>query len=141
MGTIDSTKSVLTQSALDALCKRFHIPDVVHPELPVRNDRIRNSPVSKIGLSVFAAAKVFRFEIVPPPWLYSNHRKDPHPTPAEFNADVCNYLADDPAPFRKFLEPFLFFVGISRYYDLDENCYPTFWANDDEGGCSFACVC
>ncbi|GJV91460.1 hypothetical protein Tco_1539273 [Tanacetum coccineum] len=63
-------------------------------------------------------------------------RKDPHPTPAEFNADVCNYLVDNPAPFRKFLEHFLCFVGISRYYDLDENCYLTFWANDDEGGCS-----
>ncbi|GKE19049.1 hypothetical protein Tco_1426626 [Tanacetum coccineum] len=60
-------------------------------------------------------------------------RKDPHPTPAEFNTDVCNYLADNPAPFRKFLKPFLFFVGISRYYDLDENCSPTFWAIDDEG--------
>ncbi|GKB09366.1 hypothetical protein Tco_0837678 [Tanacetum coccineum] len=23
-------------------------------------------------------------------------------------------------------------VGISRYYDLDENCYPAFWADDDE---------
>ncbi|GJV17539.1 hypothetical protein Tco_1362862 [Tanacetum coccineum] len=28
----------------------FHIPDVVHPELPSRNDRIRNSPVGKIGV-------------------------------------------------------------------------------------------
>ncbi|GJS63312.1 hypothetical protein Tco_0677876 [Tanacetum coccineum] len=51
-------------------------------------------------------------------------RKDPHSTPAEFNADVCNYLADNPAPFRKLSEPFLCFVGISRYHDLDENCYP-----------------
>ncbi|GKF85398.1 hypothetical protein Tco_0253225, partial [Tanacetum coccineum] len=46
----------------------------------------------------------------------------------------------NPAQFRKFPDPFLCFVGINRYYDLDENCYPTFWANDDEGGCSFACV-
>ncbi|GJY53711.1 hypothetical protein Tco_0445375 [Tanacetum coccineum] len=44
MGTIDSTKSILTQSALDALCEKFHIPDTVHPELPGPNDRIRNSP-------------------------------------------------------------------------------------------------
>ncbi|GJQ97573.1 ribonuclease H-like domain-containing protein, partial [Tanacetum coccineum] len=43
-------KSVLTQSTLDALCERFHIPDVVHPELPGHNDRIRNSPVGKIGV-------------------------------------------------------------------------------------------
>ncbi|GJY76893.1 hypothetical protein Tco_0482009 [Tanacetum coccineum] len=41
-------------------------------------------------------------------------RKDPHPTTAEFNVDVCNYLADNPASFRKFLESFLCFVGISR---------------------------
>ncbi|GKC54986.1 hypothetical protein Tco_1077731 [Tanacetum coccineum] len=72
MGTIDSMKSVLTQSALDALCERFHIPDVVHPELPGRNDRIRNSPVDILAyfqinlsqLSVIAAAKVFHFEIL-----------------------------------------------------------------------------
>ncbi|GJT00161.1 gypsy type transposase [Tanacetum coccineum] len=195
MGTIDSMKSVLTESALDALCERFHIHDVVHPELPGRYDRIRNSPVGKIGvysrffdfanyriplsqfvvdilayfqinlsqLSVIAAAKVSHFEIlcrvhgfVPTvdslknwndhffwvdgsifPLIVTWHsdktlRKDPHPTPIEFNADVCNYLADNHAPFRKLLEPFLCFVGISRYYDLDENCYPTFWANVDE---------
>ncbi|GJV79491.1 hypothetical protein Tco_1515361 [Tanacetum coccineum] len=85
MGTIDSMKSVLTQSALDALCEKFHIPDVVHPELPGRNDRIRNSPAGKIG-------------------VYS----------------------------RKFLKSSLCFIGISRYYDVDENCNPTFWANDDD---------
>ncbi|GJS89958.1 hypothetical protein Tco_0772594 [Tanacetum coccineum] len=59
-------------------------------------------------------------------------RKDPHPTPDEFDVNACDYLADNRAPFRKLLEPFLCFVGISRYYDLDENYYPTFWANDDE---------
>ncbi|GKA92632.1 hypothetical protein Tco_0814557 [Tanacetum coccineum] len=47
MVTIDNMKSVLTQSTLDALCERFHIPDVVHPELPGHNDRIRNSPVGQ----------------------------------------------------------------------------------------------
>ncbi|GKC48565.1 hypothetical protein Tco_1071310 [Tanacetum coccineum] len=67
------------------------------------------------------------------PW-HSNKmlRKDPHLTPAEFNADVCDFLANNLAPFRKFLEPFLCFVGISRYYDLDKNCYPTFWTDDEE---------
>nr|GEU68651.1 hypothetical protein [Tanacetum cinerariifolium] len=44
MGTIDSIKSILTQSALDALYEKYHIPDNVHPELPGPNDRIRNSP-------------------------------------------------------------------------------------------------
>nr|GEW22384.1 hypothetical protein [Tanacetum cinerariifolium] len=37
--------SQVKQSALDALCERFHIPDVVHPELPGHNDKILNSPV------------------------------------------------------------------------------------------------
>ncbi|GKC66613.1 hypothetical protein Tco_1099211, partial [Tanacetum coccineum] len=33
-GTIDSMKSVFTQSALDALCEKYYIPDVAHPQLP-----------------------------------------------------------------------------------------------------------
>ncbi|GJT07006.1 hypothetical protein Tco_0841468 [Tanacetum coccineum] len=172
MGTIDSIKSVLTQSALDALCERFHIPDVVHPELPGRNDMILNSPAGKISLSVIAAAKVSHFEIlcrvhgfVPTignfrRWIplsslltWNDHffwvdsavfplniplhrsnslQKDPHPTLAEFNADVCNFISDNPAPFWKLPKPFLCFIGISRYYDLDENCYPTFWDDEDQ---------
>ncbi|GJW70146.1 hypothetical protein Tco_0127063 [Tanacetum coccineum] len=62
----------------------------------------------------------------------SNTGPDPPPAPAEFNANVCNYLADNPAPFKKFPEAFLCFVGISRYYELDDNCYPTFFTDDDE---------
>ncbi|GKD85447.1 hypothetical protein Tco_1356601, partial [Tanacetum coccineum] len=50
MCSIDDIKSILTQSALDALCEKFHIPDIVHPELPGRNDRIRNSLTGKIGV-------------------------------------------------------------------------------------------
>ncbi|GJY26046.1 hypothetical protein Tco_0400772 [Tanacetum coccineum] len=50
MGTIDSIRSVLTQSALDALCEKYYIPDVVHPELPAPNSRIRHGPVGKIGI-------------------------------------------------------------------------------------------
>ncbi|GJV71193.1 hypothetical protein Tco_1491188 [Tanacetum coccineum] len=46
-GTIDSVKSILTQSALDALCEKYYILDVVHPELLGRNDRIRNSPIGE----------------------------------------------------------------------------------------------
>nr|GEW04334.1 transposase (putative), gypsy type [Tanacetum cinerariifolium] len=177
MGTIDSIKSVLTQSALDALCERFHIPGVVHPELPGRNDKILNSHAGKIGvysrfsdfsnyrvplsqflvdvldyfqinlsqLSVIAAAMVSYFEIlcrvhgfVPTVGNFRSKslRKDTHLMPVEFNADVCNFLADNPAPFRKLSEPFLWFIGISRYYDLDENCYPTFWDDEDQGGFS-----
>ncbi|GKC99974.1 hypothetical protein Tco_1170249 [Tanacetum coccineum] len=221
-------KYILTQSALDALCKKFHIPDTVHPKLPGPNDRIRNSPIGKISvysrffdflndriplsqflidvigyfrinlsqLSVIAAAKIPHFEIlcriydfIPTvrnfrrfyinsknkgwisfskrsdtgpvcytkplysfknwndhlfwvdafvfplsvPWHHNKTlRKDPPPTPAKFNVKMCDYLVDNPSPFRKLLEP-LCFVGISRYYELDENCYPTFWTDDDEG--------
>ncbi|GJR42663.1 hypothetical protein Tco_1310766 [Tanacetum coccineum] len=145
--------------AKDALCEKFHIPNTVHPELPGHNDRIRSSPTDILQyfqfnlsqLSFIAAAKVSHFEILcrvhgivstvvdasvfplVVPW-HSNKmlRKDPHPTPAEFNADVCDFHANNLAQFRKFLEPFLCFVGISRYYDLDENCYPTFWTDDEE---------
>ncbi|GKC99693.1 hypothetical protein Tco_1169968 [Tanacetum coccineum] len=134
MGTIDSMKSILTQSALDVLCEKFHIPDTVHPELPGRNDRIHNSPTIK-SLSVIAVTKVDAsiFPLVFPWHTNKTLRKDPHPTPIEFNADLCEYLANNPAPFRKFSEPFL---CLSRYYDLDENCYSTFWTDDDEGGCA-----
>nr|GEW56445.1 putative transposase (putative), gypsy type [Tanacetum cinerariifolium] len=52
MGTIDDMKSALTQSALDALCEKFHIPRIVHPELPRRNHRIRNSPTGKIPVHI-----------------------------------------------------------------------------------------
>nr|GEV28806.1 hypothetical protein [Tanacetum cinerariifolium] len=54
-GTINSLKYVLTQSALDALCEKYYIIDVVHPQLPGRNDRIQNSSI---------AAKVSHFEIL-----------------------------------------------------------------------------
>ncbi|GJV59951.1 zf-CCHC domain-containing protein [Tanacetum coccineum] len=64
MGTVDSVKSILTQSALDALCEKCYIPDAVHLELPDRNDRIRNSLTGKIGLSAIAVAKVSHFEIL-----------------------------------------------------------------------------
>nr|GEW85246.1 hypothetical protein [Tanacetum cinerariifolium] len=53
MGSIDDIKSILTQSALNALCENFHIHDTVHPELPGRNDRIRNSPTGKIDMDFF----------------------------------------------------------------------------------------
>ncbi|GJT26685.1 hypothetical protein Tco_0906960 [Tanacetum coccineum] len=147
MGTIDSIKSILTQSALDALCEKYHIPNTVHPELPGPNARIRNSPTSKIGiysrffdfanyripLSQFLVdvdSSVFPFVVL---WHTNKTlRKDPHPTPNEFDANVCDYLADNPAPFRKLPEPFLCFVGISRYYDLDKTYYPTFWDDEDE---------
>ncbi|GKB81751.1 hypothetical protein Tco_0948646 [Tanacetum coccineum] len=38
------------------------------------------------------------------------------------------------------LKLFKFTYQESRYYDLDENCYPTFWANDDEEMFLFAFI-
>ncbi|GJW68428.1 hypothetical protein Tco_0122852 [Tanacetum coccineum] len=224
------TLLIKNRNTLRAYTKCRNIPPTVHPKLPGRNSRIRNSLAGKIGvytrffdfanyripisqflvdilgyfqinlsqLSVIVAAKVSHFEIlyrvhgfVPivgnfrrfyinsknkgwksfskcsenapvfyirpldplkhcndhlfwvdafvfplaAPWHNSKTlSKDPHPTPDEFDANVCDYLADNRAPFRKRLEPFLCFIGIIRYYDLDENCYPTSWANDDEEG-------
>ncbi|GJY84072.1 hypothetical protein Tco_0497448 [Tanacetum coccineum] len=59
MGTIDSVKSILTQSTLDALCEKYYIPNAVHLVLPSRNDRIYNSPPINLSqLSVTAASKV-----------------------------------------------------------------------------------
>nr|GEX00100.1 hypothetical protein [Tanacetum cinerariifolium] len=131
-------------AACDALCEKYHIPRTVHPELAGRNSRIRNSPTDKIGVYIrpldslkhqndhffWVDASVFPLTV---PWNNNKTlRKDPHPTLAEFNADVCNYLADNPAPFRKFSKPFLCFVGISQYYELDDNYYPTFLTDADE---------
>ncbi|GKA38678.1 hypothetical protein Tco_0731229 [Tanacetum coccineum] len=59
-------------------------------------------------------------------------KKDPHPTPTEFNAKVCDFLATHLAPFWKFLESFLCLVGISCYYELDDKVYLVFLANNDE---------
>nr|GFA07212.1 hypothetical protein [Tanacetum cinerariifolium] len=54
MGTIDSVKSILTQSALDAMCEKYYIHNVVHHELLDRNDRICNSPTFKTEMDLFA---------------------------------------------------------------------------------------
>ncbi|GJT70851.1 hypothetical protein Tco_1030137 [Tanacetum coccineum] len=182
MGNIDSVRPVLTQSALDASCEKYHIPDNVHLELPAPNSRIRHGPVGKIGLynSVHGFEQTIgnfrRFYVNSknkgwmsfskrpknPRVCYTkpldslknwNHRffwvdssifpyailwhttqtvgKDPPSLPTKYDADVCDYLASNPAPFRKFLEHFLCFVGISRYYTLDEGCYPTYWDDED----------
>nr|GEZ72776.1 transposase (putative), gypsy type [Tanacetum cinerariifolium] len=100
MGSTDDIKSTLTQSALDALCEKFHIPDTVQPKLP-------------------------------------GH---PHPTPTEFDAELCDFLAIHPAPFWKFLESFLCLVGISRYYELDDSVYPVFLVDDHEEMDLFAII-
>nr|GEW33031.1 transposase (putative), gypsy type [Tanacetum cinerariifolium] len=127
MGTIDSLKSVLTPSALDDLCEKYYIPDAVHLELP---DLER--------LFFWVDASIF-------PLSSSWHsgktlRKDPPPTPDKFSAEVCDFLADNPSPFKKFLEAFLCLVGISRHYTLDENYYLTIWDDKDEDMDLFAFI-
>nr|GEU34433.1 transposase (putative), gypsy type [Tanacetum cinerariifolium] len=55
---------------------------------------------------------------------------DPFSKSTEFNADDYAVLVSHPAPFRKFSKPFLCLIGISRYYTLDEDTYPTFLRDD-----------
>ncbi|GKC82988.1 hypothetical protein Tco_1138705, partial [Tanacetum coccineum] len=59
-----------------------------------------------------------------------NVSKDLFLKPTEFRADDYAFLAAHPAPFRKFLEPFLCLIRMSRYYTLDEDTYLTFLHED-----------
>ncbi|GKA64917.1 hypothetical protein Tco_0764624 [Tanacetum coccineum] len=69
------------------------------------------------------------------PWHTSKSvSKDPFPKSSEFNAEHYATLVAYPAPFQKYPEPFLCLVGMSRYYTLDENTYPEFLHDNDEGG-------
>nr|GEU64217.1 ribonuclease H-like domain-containing protein [Tanacetum cinerariifolium] len=52
---------------------------------------------------------------------------------SEFNAEHFATLVALPPPFHKYPEPFLCLVGISRYYILDEDAYPEFLSDNDEG--------
>nr|GEW97046.1 hypothetical protein [Tanacetum cinerariifolium] len=58
--------------------------------------------------------------------------KDSFPKSFEFNAEHFATLVALPTPFHKYQEPFLFLVGISRYYTLDEDAYPEFLGDNDE---------
>ncbi|GJS19433.1 hypothetical protein Tco_0448065 [Tanacetum coccineum] len=58
--------------------------------------------------------------------------RDLLPTAAEFSAEACDFLATHQASFRKFLEPFLCLVGLSRYYEFDDDVYPTFLTDAGE---------
>ncbi|GJS41643.1 hypothetical protein Tco_0566686 [Tanacetum coccineum] len=66
------------------------------------------------------------------PWhTDKNVSRHTFPKSTEFNADDYTVLVAHPAPFQKFPEPFLCLVGISHYYTLDEDTYPSF-LHDDE---------
>nr|GEY06408.1 UDP-glucuronate:xylan alpha-glucuronosyltransferase 2 isoform X1 [Tanacetum cinerariifolium] len=70
------------------------------------------------------------------PWhTGKNVSRDPFPKSMEFNADDYATLVARPAPFRKFPEPFLCLIGMSRNYTLDEDNFPTFLHDDGTGGC------
>ncbi|GKD47147.1 hypothetical protein Tco_1271792 [Tanacetum coccineum] len=86
--------------------------------------------VSTVGFFFWVDASVFPSSI---PWYTKKTlARDPSPTVAEFSAEACDFLATHPAPFRKFPERFLCLVGLSRYYDLDANVYPTFLTDTGE---------
>nr|GEV30122.1 hypothetical protein [Tanacetum cinerariifolium] len=58
--------------------------------------------------------------------------RDMIPKPSEFSPEHYATLVAYPAPFYKYLKPFLYLVGMSRNYTWDENTYPQFLRNDDE---------
>ncbi|GJR64913.1 hypothetical protein Tco_0010978 [Tanacetum coccineum] len=65
------------------------------------------------------------------PWhADKNVSRDHFPKSTEFNADDYAILVANPAPFQKFSEPFLCLVGMSRYYTLDKDTYPSFLHDD-----------
>ncbi|GJR48833.1 hypothetical protein Tco_1316936 [Tanacetum coccineum] len=65
------------------------------------------------------------------PWhTGKNVSRDPFPKSTKFSADDYVVLVAHPAPFRKFPEPFLCLIGMSRNYTLDEDTYPTFLHDD-----------
>ncbi|GKB54290.1 hypothetical protein Tco_0905043 [Tanacetum coccineum] len=60
-------------------------------------------------------------------WHTAKHvTRDPDPVAADFNAQDYATLVAHPSLFQKFLEAFLYLVGLSRYYTLDEETYPLF---------------
>nr|GEZ73145.1 hypothetical protein [Tanacetum cinerariifolium] len=65
------------------------------------------------------------------PWhIDKNVSREPFSKSTEFSADDYVVLVAHPAPFRKFLEPFLCLIGMSRNYTLYEDTYPTFLRDD-----------
>ncbi|GJY96366.1 hypothetical protein Tco_0513276 [Tanacetum coccineum] len=68
------------------------------------------------------------------PWNTSKSAsKDPFPKSSQYNAEHYATLVAYPAPFHKYPEPFLCLIGISRNYTLDEDTYPQFLRDNNEG--------
>nr|GEY08533.1 transposase (putative), gypsy type [Tanacetum cinerariifolium] len=70
------------------------------------------------------------------PWhTGKNVSRETFPKSREFNSDGYAILVARPALFRKFSEPFLCLIRMSRNYTLDEDTYLTFLHDDGTGGC------
>ncbi|GKC08863.1 gypsy type transposase [Tanacetum coccineum] len=69
-----------------------------------------------------------------------NVTRDPAPKATDFNAQDYAILVDHPSPFQKFPEEFLYLVGLSRHYTLDEETYPSFVDRDGEDMDIFAFI-
>ncbi|GJZ30521.1 hypothetical protein Tco_0575568 [Tanacetum coccineum] len=65
------------------------------------------------------------------PWhTGKNVSRDPFSKPTKFRANYYAVLVAHPASFRKFPKLFICLIGMSRYYTLDEDTYPTFLHDD-----------
>nr|GEU37136.1 hypothetical protein [Tanacetum cinerariifolium] len=65
------------------------------------------------------------------PWhTDKNVSRDPFPKSTEFNVDHYVVLVAHSAPFQKFSKPFLYLVGMSRYYTLAADNYSSFLHDD-----------
>ncbi|GJZ74733.1 hypothetical protein Tco_0639198 [Tanacetum coccineum] len=69
------------------------------------------------------------------PWhTGKNVSRDPFPKSTEFSANDYVVLVAHPALFWKFPELFLYLIGMSHNYTLDDDTYPTFVHDDEMGG-------
>nr|GEY34279.1 hypothetical protein [Tanacetum cinerariifolium] len=76
------------------------------------------------------------------PWHTAKHMvRDPVPGAADFSGQDYATFVVHPSPFRKFLEPFMCLVGLSRHYTLDEETYTRFVHKNEEGGCILLYLC
>nr|GEV99187.1 hypothetical protein [Tanacetum cinerariifolium] len=75
------------------------------------------------------------------PWhTTKNVTRDPAPVAADFNAQDYATLVAHLSPFRKFPEEFLYLVGLSRHYTLDDETYPRFLHKNGEDMDLFAFI-
>ncbi|GJV49536.1 hypothetical protein Tco_1439748 [Tanacetum coccineum] len=128
--TITDIKCVLSQRAFGVFCKKFHIPEEVHPVLPDRDSTMHERPAKKIGLYTrFFDFANFR---LPLSTFLVDILRDPALKATDFSAQDYAILVDHPSPFWKFPKEFLCLVGLSRHYTLDEETYPSFLDRDGE---------